>query len=108
VACLLMAAWQSLSFAQSSATVSGDHAEATAGQPFTLHLTFDTAATCEHRVQLALGNQSKMESFVLQGTLGVGQSVTDVSIDRISNDYSGEFVSNMTMFGKPQLLPCRG
>jgi hypothetical protein len=103
----MMGAWETLSFAQSSATVSGDHAEATAGQPFTLHLTFDAAATCEHGINFALGNLSAGQVVLLQGRLVVGQSTADVS-SVISKDASGEFLSNTPTFGKPTLVPCSG
>jgi hypothetical protein len=107
LACLFVSAWQTLSIAQSSATVSGDHAEATAGQPFTLHLTFDTAATCDHGINFPLANQSGSQAVMLQGTLAVGQDTADVRTV-ISKDFSGEFVSNSPASGKPQLVPCSG
>jgi hypothetical protein len=107
LACLVMGAWQASSFAQSSATVGGDHAEATAGKPFTLHLTFDTAATCEHHINFPLSNPSAGQILSLQGALAVGQSTADVS-EIISKDFSGEFVSNLPYGGKPSLGPCAG
>jgi hypothetical protein len=107
ISCVFIAAGQTLCCAQSSATISGDHAEVTAGQPLTLHLTFDTAASCDRRIYVPLGNVETDFSIELTGTLQTGKNTADVATG-IPKDFEGKFVSNNVRYGMPSLGPCPG
>jgi hypothetical protein len=104
---VMMLIAQASSYSQTSATVSGNEAETTAGQSFTLHLTFDKAATCEHYIQVMLGKVDSSEGISLGGVLATGKDAADATGD-IPKDFYGQFVSNSTTYGKPTLRPCAG
>ena len=106
LALVLVGTDRSLCHAQSSATITGDHAEVVAGDPLTLHLTFNTAATCDHGINLPLYNSDAAQEFNLQGILKMGQTTADITVV-IAKDAAGKFVSNTPNI-QPTLNPCTG
>ena len=76
--CLFWSMSLGLAYSQSSATITMDHGEVTAGDPVNMVVTFDRPATCTQiaRVYMEGDNQG----LDLRGSLEAGKDTTTLSV----------------------------
>lgn len=98
----LIAAIAGKTYSQTSATTTIDHGEVTAGDPLTVTLIFDKAATCSAQIDYRLREGSTQSFLYFAGNLEAGKSTAAVRTV-VPKDKAGKF-DNFSSF----LYPCEG